>query len=99
MPESIAKGNLHQPFQIVIDYADSIGYRAVCSTNNLFLVRKDFEHLFADVPSDALTLWRDAFRAFPKKQYWIDCRRYSYPDIKRFEGDACEKLLPITLDT
>ena len=80
-PEKIAKNNLHQPFKIVIDYARSTDYEPICSTNNLFLVRKEYHHLFRDVPSDSLTLWRDVFRVFPNRQYWIDCRKY-IPEIK-----------------
>ena len=94
-PEAIAIKNLHQPIAVVIDYANTIGYRAVCSTNNLFLVREDFAHLFEDVPHDALTIYRDAFRAFPNKKWWLQCRTKSI--VTSFEGSALQKMMPITL--
>lgn len=99
VPEDIAKNNLHQPIQIVMDYASKIGYKVICTTINIFLVREEFSHLFNDTPTDALTLWKDAFRSFPFKQYWLDCRNHSYPQIKEFEGDFFEKIMPITLDS
>lgn len=98
-PESMAKNNLHQPIHIVIEYARKIGYEPLCSTINLFLVKREFYHLFTGVPTDALTIWQDAFRSFPYKQYWIDCRKSNYPDIKIFEGQIYEELMPITLES
>ncbi len=94
VPESMATQNLHQPLEVVIKYAKSIGYRAVCSTNNLFLVRKDFNHLFEEVPSDALTLYRDAFRALPNKKWWLYWR--SHPLIASYEKEKFDNQIPIT---
>lgn len=68
IPESIAIQNLQQPLQVYIDLAKKMGYEPICLTINLFLVRKDLFPYFADVPTDALTLWRDAFRVFFNKK-------------------------------
>ncbi|GAB5411423.1 MAG: hypothetical protein ChlgKO_05370 [Chlamydiales bacterium] len=95
-PESIALKNIHQPLEVVIGYAKTIGYRAVCSTNNLFLVREDFSHLFENVPDDAITIFRDAFRALPNKKWWLYWR--VQPIITSFEGPEFQKLMPITME-
>ena len=83
----------------MIEYANEIGYKVICTTINIFLVRNDFAYLFNDVPVDSLTLWQDAFRSFPFKQYWLDCRSYTYPQIKSFEESFFEKYFPVTLDS
>ncbi len=63
VPESVALGNRQQPLDVLISTARDMGYEPVCMTINLILVRRDFYHLFLDVPTDTVTLWRDAFRA------------------------------------
>lgn len=68
VPEKIAVKNQQQPLKILIQTAREMGYEPVCMTINLFLVRKDLYAPFKETPSDALTLWRDAFRALPIKE-------------------------------
>ena len=60
VPAKIALDNLQQPFKVTMGYAEKMGYRAVCATNNLFLVRSDYAHLFDEIPNDSVQLWRDA---------------------------------------
>lgn len=94
--EKTAVKNIHQPLGIVIKYAEKIGYRAVCATINLFLVREDFAHLFEDVPGDAVTLYRDAFRALPNKKWVLEDR--SRRVITSFENSEFQKNMPITME-
>lgn len=68
IPESVALQNLQQPLQVYINLAKQMGYEPICLTINLFLIRKDLFPYFTDVPTDALTLWKDAFRVFLNKR-------------------------------
>lgn len=95
VPENIALKNLHQPLICLINLARSLGYEPVCLTINLFLVRRDLYEPFKDVPSDSISLWRDAFRAFPEKQAII-YRRTIDSDIHAIEGNHFEEACPIT---
>ena len=99
VPEDVAKNNLHQPIQVVLEFARAIGYEPLCSTNNLIFIRRDFYNLFPGMPTDAITLWKDAFRALPNKQYWLDCREFAYPDIKKYERNRFVDEMPINLES
>ncbi len=65
--EEIALANRQQPLEVYIEVAKRMGYEPVCLTINLFLVRKDLHEAFKETPNDAMSLWRDAFRALPFK--------------------------------
>ena len=67
VPEHVALRNLHQPLQVVIDQAKTMGYEPVCLTINLFLVRKDLFAPFTDIVNDTETLWHEGFNSLPKK--------------------------------
>jgi hypothetical protein len=99
VPEHIALQNLQQPLARVIELAREKGYEPVCLTINLFLVRKDLYQPFADTPSDAFTLWQDAFRACSTsdKIHMIQQRKTN-PLIRYFEGEEFEKICPISVD-
>ncbi len=97
VPEGIALQNMQQPLQVLIDVAKEQGYQPVCMTINLFLVRNDLYEAFADVPSDTLTLWKDAWRVFPGKSTFLRCRK-SKAFIKEMEGAEINNRLPITED-
>lgn len=98
IPEEIAVANFNnQPLQVYIDLAMDMGYRPVCMTLNLFLVRNDLADSFDETPTDALTLWRDAFRALPHKEVVIN-RRINNPLFVKLEGEELSLNNPITLD-
>ncbi|MCH9620660.1 MAG: hypothetical protein S4CHLAM20_00610 [Chlamydiia bacterium] len=67
VPEHVALGNLQQPIEVFIKTAKEMGYEPVALTINLFLVRKDLYEPFKEIKNDALSLWRNAFRALPLK--------------------------------
>ncbi|MEX0961996.1 MAG: hypothetical protein WDZ28_03975 [Simkaniaceae bacterium] len=97
VPEDIAIRNIHQPVQVAIDEARKMGYEPICMTNNLFLVRKDLYEPFMDVPSNTLTLWRDAFRVSPCKEGIIK-KRNRLKVLKEMEGSKINQQLPIRVD-
>ncbi len=96
IPESIAIQNNQQPLKVLIDAAKELGYRPVCLTINLFLVREDLAGPFMDTPSDALTLWKDAFRVFPKRETILRNRKLN-PYIYKLEGSLNDEV-PLTVD-
>lgn len=97
VPEAISVNNRQQPVQVMIDQARSMGYEPVAMTINLFFVRRDLYEPFKDTPDDALTIWRDAFRANPDKPHHLYYREVD-PDILRLEGFELNQTHPITAD-
>lgn len=68
IPDDVAILNLGQPLSIMIESAKIMGYEPVCFlTVNLFLVRRDFYHLFSDIKNDPLTLWIDSWKNMAEK--------------------------------
>jgi hypothetical protein len=97
VPVHIAAKNLHQPLSCLIRLARQKGYEPIGATINVFLIRRDLYESFKEFPSDTLTLWRDAFRAMPKKDVLIS-RRKNNKFIRELEGEKFEEMLPIAED-
>jgi len=97
IPSEVSHQNLHQPLPVMMDIANKMGYKPVAMTINLILVRNDYAHLFPEVPSDALTLWRDGFRGKIDKDYNISLRKNN-PFIKKHEPPELQQTMPITKD-
>lgn len=97
VPTDIAVHNLQQPLAVMIKMARELGYEPVCATINLFLVRKDLYEPFKKCPSDALTLWRDGFRANPLRDImWQDRNKNKL--IRQTEDPELEKICPLSPD-
>jgi hypothetical protein len=97
VPAEIAARNLQQPLPIMIKLARDMGYEPVCTTINLFLVRRDLYEPFREAPSDPLTLWRDGFRSSICREYLI-AHRKNNPDIQQYEDPELEMICPITIN-
>lgn len=59
--DPIALRNLQQPLMVMIDIAKKKGYRPVCFTDHLILVRQGYMRLFHEIQNDAYSLWRDSW--------------------------------------
>ncbi|MCH9617176.1 MAG: hypothetical protein SP4CHLAM5_03400 [Chlamydiia bacterium] len=98
VPEQFALANNQQPLEVLIAAARKQGYQPVCMTINLFLVRDDLYEAFAGVPNDTLTIWKDAWRAYPDKKYFLNKRRQNTTYMK-MEGKKINETFPITIDS
>jgi hypothetical protein len=68
VPMKVSRENLQQPLSVIIRAAKEKGYRPVCFTTHLFLVRKGYKNLFKDVESDCEMLWQNAWDVALKEQ-------------------------------
>lgn len=90
IPDTDAQGSLGQPISVAVEIARKQGYEPVCFlTVNLFLVRKDFSHLFSQIDNDPALLWRESWDYLKKRQpddwRYIDERRKQDWAILRFD--------------
>lgn len=90
IPDEIAVKNLGQPLSVIIDIAKAKGYEPVCFlTVNLFLVRKDFYHLFSSIDNSCETLWLESWNHLklkqPSDQKYIQQARATDPNIRAYD--------------
>jgi hypothetical protein len=62
--EKIARKNVGQPLNVMVDVFESKGYKILCCYQDCFFVKKEFFHLF-NVSEDLLTLYFNGLRARP----------------------------------
>lgn len=95
IPDEYAVRDLQQPLAVMVGIAESKGYKPVCLTGNLFLIRKDLSDLFSDLPSDHLTIWKDGWRSTYCRDHLLRMRS-EHPIIRQFE-DADQTLLQMPI--
>jgi hypothetical protein len=87
VPDPIAFENLQQPLSVMIEIGRQKGYEPVCFTQNLILIRSDLYEPFKNIANDPVSLWRDAWCAFPPKdQQWLLNFRATNSLIRKTEG-------------
>jgi hypothetical protein len=57
LDESIAKNNVGQSLQVMINLASQKGYFPVCYSGNLFLVKNEYKELFSDISTNIYDIY------------------------------------------
>ncbi len=90
VPDEVASQYVGQPLSVVYEIARNQGYEPVCFlVVNLFLVRRDYYHLFANIKNDPVSLWTDSWiylgKNQPSDQLFIKNYRESTETIRAYD--------------
>ena len=70
LSESVAKNNIQQSLEVMVESFKNRGYKVVCSYQDTFFIKEQYAHLF-ETPDNLMELYLDGLYAHHRRIPWI----------------------------